>query len=186
MAERRIIVGVTGASGQALALETLRALREAGVATHLVASEVAIELMEHETGVQRDGLEAMADIVHDDADLFAPISSGSFRTMGMIVVPCSMATLAEIANGISKTLLVRAADVCLKERRKLVLVARETPLSLVHIENMARATRAGAVVLPPVITTYSRPETLEDMVRHIVGKALDQFDVEHRLYRRWE
>ena len=152
MDERRIVVGVSGASGQVLAVETLRALEAADVEVHLVATEVARKLLRHETDVEWDDLAAMADVVHDDGDLFAPISSGSFRTMGMIVVPCSMATMAEIANGVAGTLLVRAADVCLKERRKLVLVARETPLSLVHIENMARATRAGAVVLPPVIT----------------------------------
>lgn len=182
---RRIVIGMSGASGQVLAVETLRALRDTDVEVHIVASDVARALVTHETDLAWDDVVAMADVVHPDGDLFASISSGSFVTLGMVVVPCSMATLAEIANGVASTLLTRAADVTLKEGRPLVLVARETPLSLIHLRNMVKVTEAGATVLPPVMTMYSRPETIEEMARHIVGKVLDRFGIENDLYDRW-
>jgi polyprenyl P-hydroxybenzoate/phenylacrylic acid decarboxylase-like protein len=138
-----------------------------------------------EMGLSAGDFEALADVVHDAGNLAASISSGSFRTEGMVVMPCSMKTLAAIATGYSADLVARAADVCLKERRKLVLVPRETPLNLVHIRNMETVTLAGAVVLPPVPAFYHRPQTIEDLLAHTAGKVLDQFRIEHSLYERW-
>jgi len=182
----RIIVGISGASAQMLAVETLKALRDVDVEVHLIATDTAKDILESETPMSWDDVADLADVVHSDDDMFASVASGSYRTLGMIVVPCSMATLAEIANGIASTLLTRAADVTLKERRKLVLVTRETPLSNIHLKNMSTVTVAGGVILPPMFTMYSGPETIEDMARHIVGKVLDQFEIDHDLYRRWE
>jgi polyprenyl P-hydroxybenzoate/phenylacrylic acid decarboxylase-like protein len=129
--------------------------------------------------------EALADVTHDPSNLGASISSGSFRTCGMVIIPCSMKTLASIASGLTADLIARAADVCLKERRRLVLVTRETPLNLIHIRNMETVTLAGATVLPPVPAFYHRPETIEDLLRQTVGKVLDQFGIEHDLFERW-
>jgi polyprenyl P-hydroxybenzoate/phenylacrylic acid decarboxylase-like protein len=181
----RIIVGITGASAQILAIETLRALKDVDIEVHLIATDTAKDIIEDETSISWADVEEMADIVHSDDDMFASVASGSYKTLGMIVIPCSMATLAEIANGVASTLLTRAADVTLKERRKLVLVTRETPLSYIHLKNMSTVTKAGGVILPPMITMYSQPASIEDMARHVVGKVLDQFGIEHDLYRRW-
>jgi 4-hydroxy-3-polyprenylbenzoate decarboxylase len=167
-------------------LRTLRALRAiADYEIHLVASEQAYRTVELETDVARAELEALADVVHDSTDLAASISSGSFKTAGMIVVPCSMRSLSAIAYSFNDNLLTRAADVCLKERRPLVLVVRETPLHVNHLRNMVRAAEAGAIILPPVPGTYARPQTIDDVVDHTVGKVLDQFDLPHELFRRW-
>jgi 4-hydroxy-3-polyprenylbenzoate decarboxylase len=183
---RRLIVGVSGASGSIYGVRTLRALRSiGGFEVHLVASEQAFRTTELETGVSRAELEALADVVHGATDLAASISSGSFKTDGMVVIPCSMRSLSAIAYSLNDNLLVRAADVCLKERRRLVLVVRETPLHVNHLRNLVRAAEAGAVILPPVPGTYARPKTLDDVVDHTVGKVLDQFDIEHDLFRRW-
>lgn len=184
---RRIIVGVSGASGSIYAIQTLRALRALGnIEIHLVLSAQAKQTVELETDVKPDVLEALADVIYESGDLAARISSGSFKTDGMIVVPCSMRSASAIAYSLNDNLLVRAADVCLKERRTLVLVVRETPLHVNHLRNLVRAAEAGAVILPPVPGTYSRPKTLEDIVNHTVGKALDQFGIENELFRRWE
>lgn len=182
----RLVVAVTGSSAPQLGYVLLSALREIGrVETHLVVSHGAARTIREEMGLQASDFEKLADASYDPSDLGAPISSGSYRTSGMVVVPCSMRTLAAIATGNSTDLVTRAADVCLKERRRLVLVPRETPLNLIHLRNMETVTEAGAVVLPPVLAFYQRPESIDDLLRHIVGKVLDLFGIEHALYRRW-
>ena len=156
------------------------------IETHLVISRGADKTIQLEMGAERSDFEALADVCYDPGDLGAAISSGSFHTIGMVVVPCSMKTLATIAAGTSTDLLTRAADVCLKERRRLVLVARETPLNLIHIRNMETVTLAGATVLPPVPAFYHQPETIHDLLNQTAGKILDQFDISHELFRRWD
>jgi polyprenyl P-hydroxybenzoate/phenylacrylic acid decarboxylase-like protein len=183
----RIVVGVTGSSAPQLGLTVLQALREVpDLEVHLVVSAGAVRSIEAEMGVSPVVFEELADVVHAPQDMAAPISSGSFRTRGMVVVPCSMRSLAAIATGNTTDLVGRAADVCLKERRRLVLVTRETPLNLVHIRNMETVTLAGGTVLPPMPAFYHRPQTIEDLLRQTAGKVLDQFDLPHRLFRRWE
>lgn len=185
-APRRLIVGVSGSSAPQLGLRVLEALRALAThEVHLVLSAGAHRTIELELGMPVEEFTRLGDVVHDAQDLGASISSGSFRTEGMVVVPCSMKTLASVASGISSDLLTRAADVCLKERRKLVLVTRETPLNLIHIRNMETATLAGAVVLPPVPAFYHRPRTIDDLLDQVAGKVLDQFGIDHALYRRW-
>lgn len=183
---RRLVVAVTQASAPQLAWTLLEALENIpDLETHLVISKNAEQCIKAEMGVGRKEFEALGDVVYDPDDMTAAISSGSFITAGMVIVPCSMKTLAAVANGISGDLVARAADVCLKERRRLVLVVRETPLSLIHIRNMEAVTLAGAVVLPPVPAFYHQPTSLEDLLRHTAGKILDQFDVDHGLFPRW-
>jgi polyprenyl P-hydroxybenzoate/phenylacrylic acid decarboxylase-like protein len=183
----RIVVGVTGSSAPQLGLTVLQALRDVpDLEVHLVVSAGAVRSIEAEMGVSPVVFEELADVVHAPQDMAAPISSGSFRTRGMVVVPCSMRSLAAIATGNTTDLVGRAADVCLKERRRLVLVTRETPLNLVHIRNMETVTLAGGTVLPPMPAFYHRPQTIEDLLRQTAGKVLDQFDLPHRLFRRWE
>ena len=182
----KIVVGVTGGSGAVYALALLRQLRILECETHLVVSRMGAYVMEHECGVSLEELRTFADRFYEDDDLAAPISGGSFRTFGMAVVPCSMKTLASIAGGFSESLLTRAADVTLKERRKLVLVTRESPLSVIHLENMLAATRAGAVVMPASPGFYHRPESVAEMVVSVSGRILDALGVEHSLTRRWE
>lgn len=182
----RLIVAMSGSSAPQLGVMFLRALSELGsVETHLIMSKGARLTIELEMDGDPDELAALADYSHDPADLAAPLSSGSFQTIGMAVVPCSMRTLAAIASGNSTDLLIRAADVCLKERRTLVLAARETPLNLIHLRNMETVTLAGATVLPPVPAFYHRPRTIDDLLRQTAGKILDQFGIEHDLFRRW-
>ncbi|MEV6558566.1 UbiX family flavin prenyltransferase [Nocardia sp. NPDC051756] len=182
----RLIIGVTGASAPHLAVHLLTALARLNtVETHLVVSRAAHRTLDLEADLRADDLAGLADVYHQRGDIAATIASGSFLTMGMVVVPCSMKTLAGIAHGYSDDLLTRAADVCLKERRRLVLVTRETPLSLVHLRNMTAVTEAGAIVLPPVPAFYPRPASIEDLLAHVSGKILDQFGLEHDLYRRW-
>lgn len=178
---------MTGSSAPQLGLALLHALREIdSVETHLIVSKGARLSLTLEAGVEAESVEALGDVVYAPDNLGAAISSGSFQTMGMIVMPCSMRTLAAIASGNSFDLVARAADVCLKERRKLVLVTRETPLNLVHIRNMETVTLAGGVILPPMPAFYHRPKTIDDLLRQTVGKVLDQFGLEHALFRRWE
>jgi polyprenyl P-hydroxybenzoate/phenylacrylic acid decarboxylase-like protein len=177
---------MSGSSAPHLGVTLLEALRALGtVETHLVLSVGARRTIELELGSSYQEVEALADVVHQPDDVAAAISSGSFRTMGMAVVPCSVRTLAAIATGNTTDLLTRAADVCLKERRRVVLAVRETPLNLVHIRNMETVTLAGATVLPPVPAFYHHPQTIEDLLRHTAGKVLDQFSIEHELYTRW-
>jgi polyprenyl P-hydroxybenzoate/phenylacrylic acid decarboxylase-like protein len=185
-APRRLVVGITGSSAPQYGIALLRALRsQPTIETHLVLSPSAHRSIQLETDMDVDQVLALADVRHDSTDMAASISSGSFRTMGMVVAPCSMRTLASVAHGLSDSLIGRAADVTLKERRPLVLVARETPLSLVHLRNMVAVTEAGGIVLPPVPAFYHRPATIEDLIDQTVGKVLDQLDIEHDLYRRW-
>lgn len=185
MTPSRIIVGISGASGAVYGVEMLRALKAAGVETHLVVTKSAQITLAHETPYSLPQLHAMAAHVHSVADMSASIASGSFKTLGMIVAPCSMRSLAEIATGATTTLLTRAADVVLKERRKLVLMVRETPLHSVHLRNMLTLSDMGAIIAPPVPAFYSKPERIEDMVAHSVGRVLDLFDIEHALVKRW-
>jgi 4-hydroxy-3-polyprenylbenzoate decarboxylase len=183
---KRIVVGVSGASGSVYAFAALRALRAVpGVQTHLVLSQQARRTIPLETDASADDLEALADVVHRDDDLAAPISSGSFRTDGMLVIPCSMRSASAIAYSFNANLLVRAADVCLKERRRLVLVVRETPFHLGHLRTLTQLAEMGAVILPPIPGWYARPQTVDDIVQHTVGKALDQFGLDLDLFPRW-
>lgn len=181
-----IIVGISGASGAAYGVALLKALKAAGVETHLVISRHAQITLAHETPYSLPQVHALASHVHSAQDMAAPISSGSRRTLGMVVAPCSMRSLAEIATGVTTTLLTRAADVVLKERRKLVLMARETPLTAVHLRNMLTVTEMGGIICPPVPAFYSQPESIEELVAHSVGRVLDLFDIEHQLVARWE
>ncbi|MBV8829099.1 MAG: UbiX family flavin prenyltransferase [Acidobacteriaceae bacterium] len=181
----RLIVGITGASGAIFGIRTLEALKALSVETHLVMTRWARTTVAHETGFGIEEVEALASVVHHGDNQAAAISSGSFRTDGMIIAPCSMKTVAAIRTGYSDTLVCRAADVILKERRKLVLLARESPFSEIHLENMLALTRMGAIVFPPVPAFYNRPKTIEDLVDHIVGRLLDQFSLDMPGLSRW-
>lgn len=181
----RIIVGITGASGAILGIHTLRSLAELGVETHLVLSRWARATIAQETDSTTDQVERLASVLHAGDNQAASISSGSFKTDGMIIAPCSMKTLAAIRTGYSDNLISRAADVVLKERRKLVLVVRESPLSEIHLDNMLALTRMGAVILPPVPAFYNAPQTVDDIVHHVVGRVLDQFNLNLPGLKRW-
>lgn len=181
----RIIVAITGASGIVYGVRALQALRRLGVETHLVVSPAGHLTREHETDLSRAELEGLADVVHRPGDVGAAISSGSFRTMGMLVAPCSMRTLGEIASGITGSLISRAADVSLKERRRLVLLAREAPLTSIHLRNMTAVTEAGGVVFPPVPAFYTLPRSIGELVDQTVGRALDLFGLEAGTFPRW-
>lgn len=186
MSARRLVIGISGSSAPQLGITVLTALRDLGsVETHLVLSPGAHRTIELEAGLSVAEVEELADVVHRSGNLASSISSGSFTTLGMAVIPCSMRTLAAIASGNTTDLLTRAADVTLKERRRLVVVPRETPLNLVHIRNMETVTLAGGTVLPPAPAFYHRPRSIQDLLNHIAGKTLDQFGIEHDLYQRW-
>jgi 4-hydroxy-3-polyprenylbenzoate decarboxylase/2,5-furandicarboxylate decarboxylase 2 len=186
--KKRLIVAITGASGAIYGvrlLEQLRVLPE--WETHLIISNSGVLTASEELGIKRADIEALADVVHSVKDIGAAVSSGSFRTAGMVIAPCSMKTLAEIAHGLADNLISRAADVALKERRRLVLLARETPLNLAHLRNMTAVTEMGGIVCPPVPAFYTRPTSLDDIVNHTVGRVLDLFDIDHRdLVQRWQ
>jgi flavin prenyltransferase len=183
---KRIVVGITGATGAVFGVRTLEALRAAQVETHLVVSKWGLQTLEHETGLKLADLEVLASCVHGAGNMAATISSGSFRTEGMVVAPCSMRTAAAIAHGTGENLVHRAADVVLKERRRLVLLARETPLSEVHLENLLKLARLGACILPPMPAFYNQPASLDDVVSHIVARVLDQFGIDASFARRWD
>ncbi len=182
---RRMVVGISGASGAAYGVRTLEALRELGVETHLVVTRAALLTLSQETDLSPDDLSARADVTHRLNDVGASISSGSFRTLGMIVAPCSVRTMSEIATGVTSTLLTRAADVTLKERRRLVMMVRETPLHVGHLRTMTALTEMGAVIAPPLPALYARPASIEEMVDQSVGRALDLFGLEWAGVRRW-
>ena len=182
---QRIVVGITGASGAIYGKRLLEVLRDLGIETHLVMSSAACITAAMELDLKPKDFADLASITYSYKDIGAACSSGSFKTLGMIVAPCSVKTMAEIANGTTSNLLTRAADVVLKERRKLVLMLRETPLHLGHLRNMTQVTEAGAIIYPPVPAFYARPASLEEMVDHTVGRALDLFDLDAGTVRRW-
>ncbi|MEQ8965596.1 MAG: UbiX family flavin prenyltransferase [Azospirillaceae bacterium] len=184
MAER-LIIGISGASGAIYGVRLLEALRGTGIETHLVVSRAGALTLRHETGLRPADLEPMADIVHPINDVGAACASGSFRTRGMVVAPCSMKTVAEIATGLSSTLLSRSADVVLKERRRLVLLVRESPLTSVHLRNMATISDMGGIICPPVPAFYTAPASVDDIVDHTVGRVLDLFDIDSGRVSRW-
>lgn len=184
--KQRIIIGMSGASGIPIAVELLRQLKNApDIESHLVYTKSFEMTIPFETEWTLEDIRSLADTVYDNRNIGAGPASGTFRTMGMVIVPCSMKTLAGIVSGYSDNLLLRAADVTLKERRKLVLVTRECPLGTVHLRNMYEASQLGAVILPPVLSFYNHPESLEDCTKHIVGKILDQFGLECDDMKRW-
>jgi flavin prenyltransferase len=182
----KLVVAMTGATGAPIGVRLLTALRDLDVETHLVVSRWARATLAQETPYSLRDVQALASVCHGPDDQGAPISSGSFRVDGMIVAPCSMKTLASIRTGYGEGLVGRSADVMLKERRRLVLVARETPLSAVHLENMLELTRMGAVIMPPVPAFYNGPSTIADVVEHIVARILDQFDLDMPTAKRWQ
>lgn len=183
---RRLVVAITGATGAVYGVRLLRQLAAtSGVETHLVVSDAAALTLHEEVGMQRRDVEALAHVVHRNRDIGASIASGSFQSDGMIVAPCSMKTLAAVAHGLSDNLIARAADVALKERRRLVLMVRETPLNLAHLRNMTAVTEMGAIVFPPLPSFYQQPRSIEEMVDHTVGRVIDLFGIEHGLAPRW-
>lgn len=182
----RMIVGITGATGIIFGIRALQILRDMGIETHLVISRAGELTRAYETDLSHDDLAALADHVYPVADVGAAISSGSFRTLGMLIAPCSVRTLAEVASGVTTTLLTRAADVTLKERRKLVLMVREAPLHAGHIRNMLAVTEMGGIIHPPVPAFYTKPHSVDDIVDHTIGRALDQFGLEMPGMARWE
>ncbi|WP_314091337.1 UbiX family flavin prenyltransferase [Shinella sp. M31] len=183
---RRMIVGISGASGVIYGKRILEVLRDLDIETHLIMSRAACITLAAEADFTKQDLEALATTTHSNKDIGAVCSSGSYKTLGMIVAPCSVKTMAEIATGTTDNLLSRAADVVLKERRRLVLMLRETPLHLGHIRNMAQVTEMGGIIYPPVPAFYARPKSLEEMVDHTVGRVLDLFDLEAGIVHRWQ
>jgi flavin prenyltransferase len=184
---RRIIVGMSGASGAIYGIRTMEALRAAGdIEIHLILSPSAGQTIVDETDWKVSDVKDLAHVVHNFRDIGASLSSGSYRTDGIMVAPCSVKTLSGIVNSYDDNLLTRAADVCLKEKRRVVLLVREAPFHLGHIELMRRAAQYGAVVMPPVPAFYHRPKTLDDVINQSVGKAIDFFDVPHTLFKRWK
>lgn len=181
----RLIVGISGASGAIYGVRLLELLQGTGIETHLIMSRAAQTTLAYETDLKIADVEKLATVVHSNQDIGAACSSGSFRTLGMIIAPCSIKTMSEIATGTTANLLSRAADVALKERRRVVLLLRETPLHIGHIRSMAAVTEAGAIVYPPVPAFYSRPKSLADMVDHTLGRVLDLFEIDMGLVRRW-
>lgn len=183
---QRLVVGISGASGVTYGVRVLEALRELGVESHLVVTRAALLTLSQETDLTPDDLTGRADVVHKLADVGATIASGSFRTLGMIVAPCSVRTMSEIATGVTSNLLTRAADVVLKERRPLVLMVRETPFHLGHLRTMTALTEMGAIIAPPLPAFYARPKSIEDIVDQSVGRALDLFGLDWSAVRRWD
>ena len=182
---RRLIVGITGATGVILGIRLLEALREAEVESPLVMSKWALQTIEHETSYTGREVRALASVAYEPGNMGAAISSGSFVTEGMVVVPCSMRSVAAIAHGTGDHLVHRAADVVLKERRRLVLVAREMPLSDVHLENMLKLSRMGVTIMPPMPAFYNHPQSVDDVVEHVVARVLDQFGLPASFAKRW-
>lgn len=183
---RRLIVAITGASGAIFGVRLLARLRElGGIETHLVLSAAGVLNAHQELGLKRGDVEALADVVHNVNDIAAPLASGSFRCLGMVIAPCSVKTLAACATGLADNLITRAADVCFKERRRVVLMLREAPLNLAHIRAMEAVTLMGGIVFPPVPAFYQKPQTLEQMVDHSLARVLDLFGIDHELAPRW-
>lgn len=183
--KQRLIIGISGASGAIYGVRLLQLLHGSGIETHLVMSRAAQVTLAYETDLKVADVEKLATVVHSNQDIGAACSSGSFPTLGMVVAPCSIKTMSEIATGVTANLLSRAADVALKERRRVVLLLRETPLHLGHIRSMAAVTEAGAIVYPPVPAFYANPKSLDEMIDHTLGRVLDLFDIDLGLVRRW-
>lgn len=181
----RLIIAITGASGVIYGIRVLEVLKKLKVDTHLIITEWGAKNIEIETDSTVDYVKSLATRFYEEDNMAAPISSGSFKVDGMIVIPCSTKTLASIANALDDSLVSRAASVCIKEQRKLVLVPREAPLSKIHLENMTKLASANAVILPAMPGFYHKPKTMDDLINHLVGKALDQFNIEHNLFKRW-
>ena len=181
----KLVIGITGSTGAVYGVRMLEVLKQYDIQTHLIITEWAKKCLAMETDYKLDYLRGLASEYSDDANLAAGISSGTFKTNGMIVIPCSMKTLSAISNGYDETLVARAAGVTLKESRKLVLVTRETPLTAINLENMLKLARLGVVILPPVPGFYTKPKSIEQIIDHTIGKCLDQFDIDHDLYKRW-
>jgi 4-hydroxy-3-polyprenylbenzoate decarboxylase len=183
---QRIVIAITGATGAVYGVRLLQHLQHiAGVETHLVISDAAVLTLHQETGLQRREVESFAHVVHKVRDIGASIASGSFQSDGMIIAPCSMKTLASVAHGLSDNLIARAADVVLKERRRLVLMVRETPFNLAHLRNMTAVTEMGGIIFPPLPSFYHNPQSIEQMVDHTVARVIDLFGIEHTLAPRW-
>ena len=182
----RILVGISGGSGSIYALALLQFLQQLGVESHVVASHMGLRVLEHECGVTEEELRGYCDVYHENDNLAASVASGSYGLNGMAVAPCSMKSLADIAAGHSGNLLTRAADVCIKERRRLVLLVREMPYSSIHLENMLRLSNQGVVILPASPAFYNHPQDVSDMVSFVAGKLLDQLGIENDAYRRWK
>ncbi|KAM0328860.1 hypothetical protein ACHAQA_005276 [Verticillium albo-atrum] len=183
---KKIVVAITGATGAAIGIHILQTLRKLNVETHLIISKWAAETIKYETDYTPAAVKALADHTYNTHDLAAPIASGSYHVDGMIVAPCSVKTLAAINAGICDDLVTRAADVCLKERRRLVLSVRETPLSEIHLRNMLDVSRAGAIIAPPVVGFYTKPDSIEDILNQMVGRILDLFGLDSKDFERWE
>jgi len=183
---KRLIIGITGSTGSILGIRLLEILSGSDIETHLIISKWGHQTLEHETSYSYDQVLAMADVSYGSGDMGAAVSSGSFRTEGMVIIPCSMASLAAVASGQGSHLVHRAADVILKERRKLVLVARELPLNNIHLENMLKLSQMGVSIVPPMMAFYNHPESIEDMIDHVVMRVLDQFDITVDTVPRWE
>ena len=181
----KLVVGITGSTGVIYGIRLLEVLKEKNIETHLILTEWAQKCIAMETDYKLDQVKSLATTVSDETNMAASVSSGTHKINGMIVIPCSMKTLSSIANGYDETLVARAAGVTLKESRKLVLVTRETPLTAINLETMLKLARLGVVILPPVPGFYTKPKTIDELVDHTVGKCLDQFDIEHSLYKRW-
>jgi len=181
----RIIIGITGASGAIYGIRLLEVLRRQEIETHLIITDSAKKTISVETDYLIEQVEAIADFVYDNHDLGAPLASGSFPTDGMIIAPCSIKSVSALAHSYNDNLLVRAADVTLKEKRKIVVVPRETPLHLGHLRLLAALAELGAVIVPPVPAFYHLPKSIDDLINHTVGKVLDQFGIKHQLFRRW-
>ena len=183
---KRLVVAITGASGALYGVRMLETLRSiGGIETHLMISEAGVLSMHHELDMKRKDVEALADAVHNVRDVGACVASGSFQSEGMIIAPCSMKTLGSVAHGLCDNLITRAADVMLKERRRLVLMVRETPFNLAHLRNMTAVTEMGGIIFPPLPAMYQRPQSVSEMVDHTVGRVLDLFAIEHALVPRW-
>jgi len=188
MADRpqRLVIAITGATGAVYGVRLLQHLRNiAGVETHLVISDAAVLTLHQETGLQRKEVEALAHVVHKQNNIGASIASGSFQADGMVIAPCSMKTLASVAHGLSDNLIARAADVMLKERRRLILMVRETPFNLAHLRNMTAVTEMGGIIFPPLPSFYHQPKTIDEMVDHTVARVIDLFGICHNLAPRW-
>jgi 4-hydroxy-3-polyprenylbenzoate decarboxylase len=183
---QRIVIAITGATGAVYGVRLLQVLQHTpGIETHLVVSDAAVLTLHQETGLQRREVESYAHVVHKVRDVGAAIASGSFQSDGMIIAPCSMKTLASVAHGLSDNLIARAADVVLKERRRLVLMVRETPFNLAHLRNMTAVTEMGGIIFPPLPSFYHNPQTIAEMVDHTVARVIDLFGIEHALAPRW-